>query len=96
MRFLFVLVLASSAGCGVVSAPAAGASPEPEARDCAPLLAAATAESMAPADTAGGIAAAHHRHAVAMHEYHRCVAAAAILHEARIPAPGPEIAGGIP
>ena len=74
MRRLAMLPLVALAGCGVISAPSSPATPVPAERDCSPLLAAATLESTSPADTTGGIAGVHHRHAVAMHEYHRCLA----------------------
>jgi hypothetical protein len=43
-------------------------------RSCDHLLARATTHLTTPADTMGGAAAAHHAHAAAMHEYHRCLA----------------------
>jgi hypothetical protein len=42
--------------------------------DCSHHLARAQAELNAPADSTGAAtAAAHHAHAAAMHEYHRCL-----------------------
>jgi hypothetical protein len=44
------------------------------ARNCDHLLARATSHLTTPADTMDGAATAHHAHAAAMHEYHRCLA----------------------
>lgn len=69
MRASALLLLSlGAAGCGVLSAPAAAPGGE---RDCAHLLQTATAALASAADSA---AASHHAHAVAMHEYHHCLA----------------------
>lgn len=81
-QLLALSLLAALAGCTAVTRSLPGRSRDGAREDCSRLLAMASAALAAPADS--GAAPPAHDHAMKMHEYHACLAAASA---SRAPSP---------
>jgi len=71
----------------VASPPPAHAPPLPPSEDCLRYLTAATAAIATPPDSTAGALPAAHVYAVEIHEYHMCLARAAMARSVPPPAP---------